>query len=109
MLVVNAVGTLLFFNEPAEALLSRRFDATDELPASAWSQFFAPTGSDGVPLENQQLPLLTALAQRRPAQRAFWIRGVDGKEHFVEVMVMPLIGLGDTPLGAVATLCEVEP
>jgi PAS domain-containing protein len=109
ILVVDVVGTLLFFNEPAEALLGKPFDATGKLPASTWGQIFAPTGSDGAPLENQQLPLLTALAQQRPAQRALWIRGMDGKERFVEVTVLPLIGLGATPLGAVATLCEVEP
>jgi PAS domain-containing protein len=109
ILVVDAVGTLLFFNEAAEALLGKPFDATGKLPASAWGQILAPTPTDGAPLKNQQLPLLIALAKQRAVQRAFWIRGMDGKERFVEVTVIPLIGLGDTPLGALATLCEAEP
>ena len=109
ILVFDAIGTLLFFNEAAEALLGKPFDAIGKLPASAWGQIFAPMSGGGAPVESQQLPLLIALAQRRPAQRAFWMRGMDGKERFVEITVMPLIGLGDTPLGAVATLCEAEP
>src|SRR4051794_7113188 len=100
MLVVDAAGTLLFFNEPAEILLGKRFEETGELPASAWSTIFSPTDSGGAPLPAQELPLLAALAERRPAHRAFWIRGMDGKQRYIEVTVLPLVGVENTNLGA---------
>jgi PAS domain-containing protein len=109
MLVVDPAGTLLFFNEPAEILLGKRFEETGELPASAWSAIFLPTDSQGAPLPVQELPLMAALAEHRPAQRAFWIRGMDGQRRFVEVTVLPLIGVENADLGAVATLRELQP
>jgi PAS domain-containing protein len=109
MLVVDPTGTLLFFNEPAEVLLGKRFEETGELPASAWSAIFSPTDSLGAPLPAQDLPLLAALAEHRPAQRAFWIRGMDGQRRYIEVTVLPLIGLENSDLGAVATLRELQP
>ena len=109
ILVVNQHGTLLFFNEPAEVLLGKRFDEVGELSASAWSTVFAPTDSDGAPLLPEEFPLMLALARRRPAHRAFWIRGMDGKRRHIEVSAFPLIGLADTQLGAVAALWESQP
>jgi PAS domain-containing protein len=106
ILVVNPAGTLLFFNEPAEVLLGKRFDEVGELSASAWSTVFAPTDSDGAPLPPDEFPLMLALARRRPAHRALWIRGMDGQRRHIEFTAFPLIGLEDTQLGAVAALWE---
>ena len=35
--LVDPNGTLLFYNEPAEVLLGRRFDETGAMPAEEWS------------------------------------------------------------------------
>ena len=34
--LVDPEGTLLYYNEPAERLLGRRYDETGEMPASEW-------------------------------------------------------------------------
>lgn len=109
MLVVDAAGTTLFFNEPAEILLGQRFDETGELPLSAWSTIFLPTDSNGARLPTPALPMMAALAERRPVHAAFWIRCLDGKQRYVEVTALPLIGVANAELGAVATLRETEP
>ena len=109
ILVVNPLGTLLFFNEPAEVLLGKRFDEVGELPATSWSTVFAPTDNTGQPLSHAEFPLLMAIATRRPAHRAFWIRGLDGQRRHIEVSAFPLIGLEDCQLGAVAALWESPP
>jgi PAS domain S-box-containing protein len=109
ILVVDPAGTLVYFNESAERLLGQRFDETGEMPADAWSAIFSPTDLSGVPLPAEELPILAALAERRPAHRAFWIRGLDGHQRYLEVMVFPLIGLEDRDLGAVATVWEAQP
>ena len=38
--LVDPNGTLLFYNEPAEVLLGRRFDETGAMPAEEWSTIF---------------------------------------------------------------------
>jgi hypothetical protein len=40
--LVDPKGTLLFYNEPAEVLLGRRFDETGAMPAEEWATIFAP-------------------------------------------------------------------
>ena len=41
ILIVDTAGTLIFYNEPAEAILNQRFEETGEMPADAWSGRFA--------------------------------------------------------------------
>lgn len=106
VLLVNTDGTLLFFNEPAEAFLGMRFDETGELPASMWSNFFAATDREGTPLSTSDLPLMRALHGGQPAYRTLWIRGMDGKQRHLEVVAFPLMGVQEKRLGAVALLWE---
>ena len=106
VLLVNSDGTLLFFNEPAEAFLGMRFDETGELPASIWGNVFAATDCDGMPLPAADLPLMQALSGGRPSHRTLWIRGMDGKPRHLEVLAFPLMGVLDKRMGAVALLWE---
>jgi len=61
--VVDPQGTLLFYNEPAEALLGRRFDEAGEMPVQEWSTAFAPRDEDDSPLRPEVLPLVTLLTE----------------------------------------------
>jgi PAS domain-containing protein len=106
ILVVDPDGRLLFYNEPAEAVLGRRYDETGEMPVEEWSTVFTPTTEDGVPLPPETLPLVVALQKRRAAHRAFWIRGLDGVSRKVEVTAFPIEGQGGRHLGAVAIFWE---
>ena len=46
--LVDPAGTLIFYNEPAEALLGRRYDETGEMPLEEWGTVFVPTDADGI-------------------------------------------------------------
>ena len=76
--IVDADGTLAFYNEPAERVLGMRFEETGEMPAAEWSTLWELTDVDGRPLTPEQLPLMIAIAERKPAHGKFWIRGLDG-------------------------------
>ncbi|MCY7389724.1 MAG: PAS domain-containing protein, partial [Burkholderiales bacterium] len=41
ILLVDTVGTLIFYNEPAEQILGQKFDETGEMSATEWSNLFA--------------------------------------------------------------------
>jgi PAS domain-containing protein len=102
LLVVDRVGTLLFYNEPAEVLLGRRFEETGALPFEEWTRLFPMTAEDGSPLPPEARPLGTALQQQRATHGAFWIQSLDGISRSVEVTAFPLAGQGGCHLGAVA-------
>jgi PAS domain-containing protein len=105
--LVDPRGTLVFYNEPAERVLGRRFEETGEMPASEWGTLFIPTGDDGKPLPLHELPLVMALTRRVPVQRAFSIQGLDGPWRRIEVCAFPLLGQADVLVGAVAMFWEV--
>jgi PAS domain-containing protein len=107
--LVDPDGNLLYYNEPAEHLLGRRYDETGEMPLEAWSTAFTPTTEEGRPLPAAELPLTIALEKRRAAHRAMAIRGFDGVTRRIAVTAFPLEGQGRRHLGAVAIFWEERP
>jgi PAS domain-containing protein len=100
--IVDPGGTLIFYNEPAEEILGRRFEETGELEMGTWASVFSPTDDHGTPLPPQALPLSVALNERRPAHGRLWIRALDTVPRRIEVTALPLIGQADRFLGAAA-------
>ena len=105
--IVDPVGTLVFYNEPAEPILGRRFEETGEMPMSAWSTIFEITDERGVPMAPKELPLAIALAEQRPAHRVLWLRGLDNVQRHIEATCFPLIGQANRYLGAIAIFWEI--
>ena len=104
--LVDPGGNLLFYNEPAEQLLGRRYDETGEMSVGQWSSLFTPIGEDGAPLPGEALPLNIALHKHRAAHLAFWIRGLDGVSRKIGATAFPLEGQGGRQLGAVGIFWE---
>lgn len=100
--VVDPDGSLLYYNEPAEVLLGRRFEEAGEMPLTEWVTAFAPADEEGTRLDPDHVPLVVALRERRPVHRAIRIRGLDGVAHKIKVTAFPLEGQGGRHLGAVA-------
>lgn len=106
--IVDPLGNLIFFNEPAEAVLGLRFGDTGLLPASEWSTMFEPVDKDGKPITPEELPLVIAMTQNHPAHKEFWIRGLDKKLRQIELTAFPLIGQSSLISAAVAIFWEVS-
>jgi PAS domain-containing protein len=98
---------LLFYNEPAEAILGCRFDETGEMPESEWRRIFVAMDEQGVPLPPGALPLAVAVHENRPIHSTFWIRGLDAALRHIEATAFPLIGQAGRDLGAVAIFWEI--
>jgi len=105
--IVNPDGDLIFYNEPAEAILGQSYNETGIMPADEWATVFHPVDKEGRPIPPEELPLVIALAQRCPAHKIFWIRGLDGVSREIEVTAFPLIGQADRFLGAIAIFWEI--
>jgi len=100
--VVDPKGTLIFFNEPAEAFLMRRFDETEELTLEEWTAIVDPSNEDRSPLRHDQRPILTSLEEHRPAHAKIWISNQAGDRREIEVTTFPIVGQAGRDLGAVA-------
>ena len=105
--IIDPGGTLLFYNEPAERIFGLRFDDTGEMPAEKWSTLFSPSNEKGTPIPPEELPLMIALTERRPAHKGIQIKGLDGVLRNIEVTAFPIIGQAERFLGAIAIFWEV--
>jgi PAS domain-containing protein len=70
--LVDADGTLVYYNELAERVLGMRFEETGEMPASEWATLWSPTDGDGRALA-PRIPL-TVAATAPPVPRRVLIR-----------------------------------
>lgn len=107
--LVNPDGDLVFYNEPAEAILGKRYSETGPMPASEWSTAFHPVDAEGRPIPPEELPLMIAITERKPAHKSFRIRGMDGDLRWIEVTAVPLIGQANRFLGGIAIFWESAP
>jgi len=107
--VMGENGHLVYYNEPAEAVLGRRFDEAGEMLAEELATIFQTTSEDGSRLDSESLPINIALLERRPAHRRLRIRGLDGEWRLVDASAFPIEGQGGRHLGAVAIFWEAEP
>jgi PAS domain-containing protein len=105
--VVDAEGDMVYFNEPAEGVLGRRFDEIRAMPFEEWTTAFAPAEL-GRPMTAEELPLVIALRRGVPAHRTFEIVGADGVERSIEVTAFPLVTPASEQVGAVSMFWEVN-
>jgi len=99
VLIVDARGDTLFFNESAELVFGRRFDEVDALPFEERTAILAPSFRAGGALPVDELPGMVAMRRRRPVHAAFQMHGLDGLLRPVEATAIPLEG-GGRILGA---------
>lgn len=108
MLLFDTEGNLLYFNEPAEALMGMRFEESVALTSSQWNPLIDATREDGQPIPTSERPLHIALRSHHPAHAVFWLRRSDGSRRKVEASALPLDGQGDRHLGALVTFWDVD-
>jgi PAS domain-containing protein len=106
--LVDAQGTLIYYNESAEGVLGRPYVEGQSMDATEWSTAFKPMDEDGNPLPLEGMPLGVAISRREPAHRSFWIEGQDAVRRRIEVTAFPLFAHADDMVGAVAIFWEPE-
>jgi len=106
VLLVDAAGDLLFFNEAAELLLGQRFDDVGGMALEPRRRAFAFRDEAGNPLPDDDVPLVVAMRELRPVHRRVWGRAFDGVDRLVEITAFPLLGGGGHLIGGVAMFWE---
>lgn len=104
--IADAAGDLVYFNEPAEAILGRTYGEAGEISASEWSSLFDVEELDGTPMPLESIPAGIALLERRPAHHVFRMRGLDGRSHVISATAFPLLTSVSELVGVVAIFWE---
>jgi PAS domain-containing protein len=102
ILLVDAGGALIYFNEPAEAIFNQRFDETGEMPATEWTALIAAVDDDRNPLPPENRPMMRVLTERHPVSETMWTRSADGEWRHLRITAFPLIGEKDVLFGAMS-------
>lgn len=104
--VADAGGELVYYNEPAEAILGRTFGEAGQMRADAWASLFSVEHLDGSPMPLTEMPAGVALLERRPAHGTFRLIGLDGRRHRISVTALPLFAHLDELVGVIALFWE---
>jgi PAS domain-containing protein len=102
ILLVDINGTLVFFNEPAEKFLGKKFRETGIMPLNVWSKLFETQDNEGKIIKRTDLPLMSTLAHCQPAQKEFWIINLKKERYYISVTSFPIIGRSNRFVGATA-------
>ena len=100
--LTDTKGNLIFYNEPAEEILGKRFEETGEMPVEMWSTIFKQSDDAGKIIPPDELPLVKTLKYALPHHKAFWIESLKGQREKISVTAYPIIGRASKFLGAIA-------
>jgi PAS domain-containing protein len=106
--LVDPDGTLVYYNEPAEAILGQSYAEAGALKQEEWGgTWVKPEDPEtGARMDPSDLPLSRALAEREPAHGFLRITGRDGEKRTIEITAFPLFARSDEFVGAVAIFWE---
>ena len=106
--LVDEGGLLVFYNEAAGMLLGKRFEEVGAVGPQEWGAMFGPFDERGEPIPYDELPLVVAVRNGRPAHADFEIRSTDGTRHTVEASAFPILTAHGTR-GAIAVFWPCAP
>jgi PAS domain-containing protein len=89
--LVDEGGLLVFYNKAAGVLLGKRFEELGSVGPEEWGSMFGPFDGGGEQIPYDELPLVVAVRNGRPAHASFEIRSIDGARHFVEASAFPIL------------------
>jgi PAS domain-containing protein len=105
--LVDEGGLLVFYNEAAGTLLGKGFDEVGHVGPDEWGGLFGPYDAAGETIPYDELPVVRAVRQSRPAHTNFGIRAFDGHVHAVECSAFPILTAHGSQ-GAIAIFWPVD-
>jgi PAS domain-containing protein len=106
--LVDEDGALVYYNEPAEELLGRRYEETGQIPLDIWGKLWAQTDLEGQQLAPEELPVAVAARDRRPVLGIISIRRPDGSDRQLTITALPFEAADGSLLGAFAIFWESD-
>ena len=107
IMLFDAEGNLVFYNEPAEPILDARFDETGEIKVDDLVRLIAVSDENRQPLAPEARPGRVARLQRRPITQTIWMSCNDSGWRRVQATAVPIIGEQDELHGVMQLFWEV--
>jgi PAS domain-containing protein len=106
-LIADARGYLVYYNEAAEAVVTRRFSEVGEMPLDDWLAVFEARTLTSEPIPQEQRPTRIAFDQHRASHLRYLVTSFDGVEREIEVTAFPLFAQTEEFVGVVVIFWRV--
>jgi PAS domain-containing protein len=107
MFLLDATGTLVYFNDAAELIIGKPFSELGEISAAEFGEVLHLADPDGAALRRRDSPAGVAFLERRPAHRVLLVTGYDGERRLVEATAYPLFGAAEEMHGVVSVFWQL--
>ncbi|MBV8690674.1 MAG: PAS domain-containing protein [Actinobacteria bacterium] len=104
--LIDKDGKLVFYNEPAEAIVGQPFAQVGEMPVADWGASMQPEDAEGNKLSRRAIPPGVAFLEQRAAHQEIFITGADGVRRGIEITAFPLFAKADEFAGAICIFWE---
>jgi hypothetical protein len=108
MFLIDAGGTLVFYNEAAELMLGKTWAEMGEITAEEFGTMLDLAQPDGSPVRKSDTPPGIAMFQRTPAHQRLVATALDGKRGTFEVTAYPLFGRTEDMHGVLTVFWEAK-
>jgi PAS domain-containing protein len=92
IMLFDAHGNLVFYNEPAESILNSRFDETGEIEVDDVLRVVSAADEDRRLLSREERPGWVARLERRPITRTIWMSCNGGGWRHLQATAVPILG-----------------
>ncbi len=107
IMVFDADGNLIFYNEPAEPIFNARFDETGEIKADDLLHVVSVADENRQLLPPEERPGRVARLERRPITRTIWMSCNDGAWRRLQATAVPIVAEDDELHGVMQLFWEV--
>ena len=91
IMLFDAKGNLVFYNEPAEPILNTRYDETGEIDVDEVLNVVTAADENRRPLSPEERPGWVARLERRPITRTLWMSCNGGAWRRLQATAVPII------------------
>ena len=108
MFLLDAGGTLVYYNDAAEQVIGRPFAEMGEIPSLEFGEMLDLSDPNGERLRRRDTPAGVAFFERRPAHRRLQATGYDGVRRVVDCTAYPLFGRDEHMHGVVQVFWQAD-
>ncbi len=104
--LIDAGGTLVFYNDAAEQFFGRSFGEVGEISVLEFAALLDLRAHDGAELARRDTPTAVTFNELEPAHAQLRARSLDGEDHEIQVTSLPLFGSTDELHGVMTIFWE---
>ena len=108
MFLIDAAGTLVYYNEAAELMLGKTWAEMGEITAEEFGTMLDLAEPDGTPMRKSDSPAGVAFFQRAPSHKRVIATTLDGKRTTFEATAYPLFGRTEDMHGVLTVFWEAK-